>query len=197
MPQEPQNFDESQREKKIVNPAYGKDWWGTAKHTSPRLQLEYGLMRKRFGDTFALRVPKPYSESQNVYWEGDIEVNLAELPEDKRVFTVRLIYPAMWRHSKVPLYPSSAMSAMIVNHQDLPDISHIKDDDGYSIATHTHDVGVPCLFNPSDGKEYGWNPSKSNAIVMAGWCIDWLWARCMVPYVGKWIKIEHSVKYRD
>ena len=46
--------------------------WGTRDQVSNRLRLEVEMMRATFADTFRLVVPR----RGELYWVGDVEVNL-------------------------------------------------------------------------------------------------------------------------
>ena len=50
-------------------------WWGSKNNVSARLRLEVEAMRATFDNTFKLIVPLQGA----LYWEGDVELNLATL----------------------------------------------------------------------------------------------------------------------
>ena len=75
-------------------------WWGTRRQVSNRLRLEVEMMRATFADTFRLVVPR----RGDLYWEGDIEVNLAGIPQ--RTHTLRIIY--------VEGYPNRPAEAYVI-----------------------------------------------------------------------------------
>src|SRR5215510_7233023 len=52
-------------------------WWGSRSNVSPRLRLEVEAMRATFDNTFKLVVPN----MGLLYWEGQIELNLATLDD--------------------------------------------------------------------------------------------------------------------
>jgi hypothetical protein len=63
-----------------------ESWWGSRDHVSNRLKLEVEMMRATFADTFRLVVPR----RGDLYWTGDIEINLRGIPE--RMHTLRIVY---------------------------------------------------------------------------------------------------------
>jgi hypothetical protein len=62
-------------------------WWGSRSNVSPRLRLEVEAMRATFDDTFKLVVP----QYGILFWEGDVEVNLATL--DSPYHRIKITYP--------------------------------------------------------------------------------------------------------
>lgn len=139
------------------------EWWGTRENVSPRLRLEVEAMRLTFGNTFKLVVPK-YGL---LYWEGDVEINLARLRERSHV--LKILYPAD--------YPSRPAEAYVLS----PRIYSPK---------HQYEDGQLCLFNPKDGENYGWNPGRSTAVTVAAWAIQWIYAYYTWRATGDWPGIE-------
>ena len=143
-----------------------ENWWGTPSKVSNRLRLEVELMRATFADTFKLVVPK----NDLLYWIGDVEINLAGLTQ--RVHTVKLIYPKE--------YPNRPAEAYVLK----PNVYSEK---------HQFEDGQLCLFNPKDGITYGWNPSSSTVVTVAGWAIQWLYAYYTWRMTGDWPGIEERM----
>ncbi|MEP7291421.1 MAG: hypothetical protein ABI835_06535 [Chloroflexota bacterium] len=141
-------------------------WWGTRNNVSPRLRLEVEAMRAAFDDTFKLRVPP----MDKVYWEGTVELNLASLRTPDH--TLKIEYPND--------YPNRPAEAYVLK----PRIYSQK---------HQYEDGQLCLFNPKDGESYGWNPSRSTAVTVAGWAIQWLYAYYTWRSTGEWPGIEERV----
>ncbi len=142
-------------------------WWGTPRQVSSRLRLEVEMMRATFGDTFQLQVPK----RDNLYWIGDVEVNLKNIPQ--REHTLKIVY--------VEDYPNRPAEAYVLN----PEIYSEK---------HQFEDGQLCLFNPKDGVTYGWNPSTSTAVTVAGWAIQWLYAFYTWRATGRWPGLEERAR---
>lgn len=142
-------------------------WWGTKSSVSPRLRLEVEAMRATFGSTFKLVVPQ---FSPLLYWEGTVEINLANLRSP--FHSIKIMYPAE--------YPNRAAEAYILK----PKIYSEK---------HQYEDGQLCLFNPKDGEQYGWNPARSTAVVIAGWAVQWLYAYYTWRATGEWPGIEERV----
>lgn len=143
------------------------DWWGTRKNVSPRLRLEVEAMRAAFGNTFRLTVPQ---RAEMLYWSGDVTLNLAGIPI--REHSVKIIYPKE--------YPYRPAEAYVLR----PRIYSEK---------HQYEDGQLCLFNPKDGTTYGWNPSRSTAVTVAGWAIQWLYAYYTWRNTGDWPGIEENI----
>jgi len=141
-------------------------WWGTPDRVSNRLRLEVELMHATFADTFRLVVPK----NDLLYWIGDVEINLRGLPE--RIHTIKLIYPAE--------YPNRPAEAYVLR----PNVYSEK---------HQYEDGQLCLFNPKDGVTYGWNPSTSTVVTVAGWAIQWLYVYYTWRATGTWPGIEEHM----
>jgi hypothetical protein len=59
---------------------------------------------------------------------------------------------------------------------------------------HQFEDGQLCLFNPKDGVTYGWNPSTSTAVTVAGWAIQWLYAYYTWRATGTWPGIEERMR---
>jgi ubiquitin-protein ligase len=142
-------------------------WWGSRSNVSPRLRLEVEAMRATFGDTFKLRVP---SDNGLLYWEGAVELNLATLRQQEH--TLKIVYPND--------YPNRPAEAYVLK----PRIYSEK---------HQYEDGQLCLFNPKDGEHYGWNPSKSTAVTVTAWAIQWLYAYYTWRSTGDWPGIEERV----
>lgn len=124
-------------------------WWGTRRNVSPRLRIEVEAMRATFGDTFRLIVP----QDNVLYWVGEVDIGVTNAPQ--RGHMLKIIYPEQY-----PLRPPEAYVLK-------PYIYSPK---------HQFEDGQLCLFNPKDGTTYGWNPSRSTAVTVAGWAIQWLYA---------------------
>ena len=144
-------------------------WWGTRTRVSARLQLEVAVMRDTFPDTFRLSVP----EQGELYWEGEVELNLSSIPQ--RAHLLRIVYPTG--------YPNQAAEAYVRQ----PKIVSLK---------HQFKDGQLCLFNPRDGERYGWNPGRSTAVTVAGWAVQWLYAYYTWKATGNWPGLEERVKQR-
>jgi len=123
-------------------------------------------MRAAFENTFKLVVPT----QGMVYWEGWVEVNLAYLKTPHH--HLKIIYPVD--------YPSRPAEAYVLE----PRIYSEK---------HQYEDGQLCLFNPKDGEHYGWNPSRSTAVTVAGWAIQWLYAYYTWRATKEWPGIEERV----
>jgi ubiquitin-protein ligase len=140
------------------------NWWGTRSNVSARLRIEVAAMRASFGETFKLIVP---ASGAALYWEGEVEVNLATLRHPNH--TLKILYPAD--------YPNRPAEAYV----QTPRIYSEK---------HQYEDGQLCLFNPKDGTQYGWNPSRSTAVTVALWAVQWLYAYYTWRATGDWPGIE-------
>lgn len=123
-------------------------------------------MRAAFGDTFRLVVP----QNGVLYWVGIVEVNLANLRQ--REHELKILYPTD--------YPNRPAEAYVLK----PNIYSEK---------HQYEDGQLCLFNPKDGEHYGWNPSRSTAVTVTGWAIQWLYAYYTWRATNEWPGIEERV----
>ncbi len=142
-------------------------WWGTPDRVSARLRMEVEMMRATFADTFRLVVPR----RGDLYWLGDVEINLRRIPE--RMHTLKIVY--------VEGYPNRPAEAYVLK----PNVYSEK---------HQFEDGQLCLFNPRDGVSYGWNPSTSTAVTVAGWAIQWLYAYYTWRATGEWPGVEERLK---
>ncbi|HLU11351.1 MAG TPA: hypothetical protein VK003_16880 [Oceanobacillus sp.] len=141
-------------------------WWGTRSNVSPRLRLEVEAMRATFDNTFKLVVP----HNGLLYWEGQVELNLATLRQQEH--WLKIVYPND--------YPNRPAEAYVLK----PRIYSEK---------HQYEDGQLCLFNPKDGERYGWNPSKSTAVTVAAWAVQWLYAYYTWRSTGEWPGVEERV----
>jgi ubiquitin-protein ligase len=141
-------------------------WWGSRQNVSQRLRLEVEAMRAAFEDTFRLVVKAPA-----IYWIGAVEVNLEGIPQ--REHTLKILYPGD--------YPRRPPEAYVVR----PEIYSEK---------HQFEDGQLCLFNPKDGTTYGWNPSRSTAVTVAAWAVQWLYAYYTWRATGQWPGLEERVR---
>jgi len=141
-------------------------WWGTRKRVSARLQLEVAAMRDTFGDTFRLVVPR----RGDLYWEGEVELNMSSIRE--RSHRLHIVYPKG--------YPNRPAEAYVRK----PDIKSRK---------HQFEDGQLCLFNPRDGKTYGWNPGRSTAVTVTAWAVQWLYAYYTWKATNDWPGLEERV----
>lgn len=141
-------------------------WWGTRNNVSPRLRLEVEAMRATFGNTFKLIVPNVGP----LYWEGAVELNMATLRQSEHV--LKILYPDD--------YPNRPAEAYVLS----PRIYSEK---------HQYEDGQLCLFNPKDGEQYGWNPSRSTAVTVTAWAVQWLYAYYTWRATGQWPGIEERV----
>jgi ubiquitin-protein ligase len=144
------------------------NWWGTRKDVSPRLVWEVEAMRATFGKTFELVVP-PFGGL--LYWQGTVQVNMSILENPDH--TLKIVYPKE--------YPNRPAEAYCIK----PRIYSEK---------HQYEDGQLCLFNPKDGEQYGWNPSKSTAVTVAGWAVQWLYAYYTWRATGEWPGIEERIR---
>ncbi len=144
------------------------NWWGKRSKVSPRLIWEVEAMRASFGDTFRLEVP---SSTSPLYWQGTVQINMSVLSSPDHV--LRIVYPAA--------YPNRPAEAYCLH----PSIYSEK---------HQYEDGQLCLFNPKDGEQYGWNPSKSTAVTVAGWAVQWLYAYYTWRATGDWPGIEERIR---
>lgn len=147
-------------------------WWGTRSNVSTRLRLEVEAMRAAFGNTFRLIVPEVGDDK--LYWRGEVTLNLADVRWAKYVpnHILKILYPGD--------YPNRPAEAYVLK----PKIYSEK---------HQYEDGQLCLFNPKDGEHYGWNPSRSTAVTVAGWAIQWLYAYYTWRDTSKWPGIEERV----
>ena len=141
-------------------------WWGSKNNVSARLRLEVEAMRATFDNNFKLIVPPVGA----LYWEGDVELNLSTL--ESPFHRLKILYPSE--------YPNRPAEAYILR----PRIYSEK---------HQYEDGQLCLFNPKDGTQYGWNPSKSTAVTVAGWAVQWMYAYYTWRATGDWPGIEERV----
>ncbi|WP_119072475.1 hypothetical protein [Aggregatilinea lenta] len=141
-------------------------WWGSPDQVSTRLRLEVELMRATFADTFRLIVPK----RELLYWQGDVEINMHGIPQ--RLHTLKIIYPVE--------YPNRPAEAYVIK----PTVYSEK---------HQFEDGQLCLFNPKDGVTYGWNPSTSTAVTVAGWAVEWLYSYYTWRSTGVWPGVEEQM----
>ncbi len=146
-----------------------RNWWGTPSRVSTRLRAEVEMMRATFADTFRLTVPK----DGLLYWVGDVEINMRGIPE--RIHTLKILYPVD--------YPNRPAEAYVLK----PTVYSEK---------HQFEDGQLCLFNPRDGVTYGWNPSTSTAVTVAGWAIEWLYAYYTWRATKQWPGIEENMPLR-
>lgn len=141
-------------------------WWGSRQNVSPRLRLEVEAMRATFDNTFKLVVP----QFGVLYWEGIVDVNLSTVRQPQH--HLRITYPSD--------YPNRAAEAYVLK----PRIYSEK---------HQYEDGQLCLFNPKDGEHYGWNPSRSTAVTVTAWAIQWLYAYYTWRTTDEWPGIEERV----
>ena len=134
-------------------------WWGRRTNVSPRLRLEVEAMRATFGNTFKLVVP----DNGLLYWRGTVDVNLAGLR--RRDHELKIVYPRD--------YPNRPSEAYVLQ----PRVYSEK---------HQYEDGQLCLFNPKDGEQYGWNPSRSTAVTVTAWAVQWLYAFYTWKATGDW-----------
>lgn len=144
------------------------NWWGSRKKVSPRLVWEVEAMKATFGNTFKLIVPN----SGLLHWEGLVDVNLSILKAEHREHALKIVYPKE--------YPNRPAEAYLI----YPQIYSEK---------HQYEDGQLCLFNPKDGEQYGWNPSKSTAVTVAGWAVQWIYAYYTWRATDQWPGIEERV----
>jgi hypothetical protein len=142
------------------------EWWGTHRNVSPRLRLEVEAMRATFENTFRLIVPK---DNSPLYWVGDVYINLARLRRPEH--TLKIVYPKD--------YPNRPAESYILK----PELFSTK---------HQYEDGQLCLFNPKDGENYGWNPSRSTAVTVTAWSIQWIYAYYTWRATGDWPGIEET-----
>jgi len=143
-------------------------WWGTRANVSTRLRLEVEAMRATFGNTFKLVVPKRGNDL--LYWQGAVEVNLKGLRDPEHM--LKILYPAD--------YPNRPAEAYVLS----PRVYSEK---------HQYEDGQLCLFNPKDGEQYGWNPSRSTAVTVTAWAVQWLYAYYTWKATGDWPGIEERI----
>lgn len=141
-------------------------WWGSKNNVSNRLRLEVEAMRATFDNTFKLVVPPMGA----LYWEGDVEINLATLQSP--LHRLKILYPNEYPHRPAEAY---VLRPRIYSEK------------------HQYEDGQLCLFNPKDGTQYGWNPGKSTAVTVTGWAVQWIYAYYTWRATGEWPGIEERV----
>ncbi len=147
-------------------------WWGTRQNVSSRLRLEVQAMHAAFGDTFRLIVP----QWAPLHWIGTVEINMRDVPHKimpRRDHTLKILYPNEYPHR--------------------PPEAYVLEPRIYS-EKHQFEDGQLCLFNPKDGTNYGWNPSSSTAVTVAGWGIQWIYAYYTWRITGDWPGVEERVR---
>jgi len=142
-------------------------WWGTRTNVSPRLRLEVEAMRAAFGNTFHLTVPP---KAGLLHWTGEVDINLSTVKD--RTHTLKVVYPEN--------YPNRPAEAYVLR----PRVYSEK---------HQYEDGQLCLFNPKDGMTYGWNPSRSTSVTVAGWAVQWLYAYYTWRHTGDWPGEEERI----
>ena len=148
------------------------NWWGTKDKVSPRLIWEVEAMKATFGNTFKLVVPP---RRGLVFWRGVVEINMrmSRFSSFQSEHTLDIVYP-----KEYPNRPAEAYCRK-------PKIYSEK---------HQYEDGQLCLFNPKDGEQYGWNPSKSTAVTVTGWAVQWLYAYYTWRSTGQWPGIEERIR---
>ncbi len=149
-------------------------WWGTPKATSQRLQFEFKVMRRVFGNTFQLDRPNSGRYKGKICWVGDVDINIA-VSENPGKHTLRVVYPDD--------YPNKPPEA----YCERPKIRS---------KVHQYLDGELCLFNRNDGASHGWNPSKSTGVTIVGWAIQWFYAYYSWKATGDWPGLEETVPRR-
>lgn len=143
-----------------------ENWWGTRRRVSARLRLEVEAMRAVFKDTFRLIVPE---DDGLLYWRGVVDINLARLRQPEH--TLKILYPRD--------YPNRPAEAYVLSPQIYSE-------------KHQYEDGQLCLFNPKDGENYGWNPSRSTAVTVTAWAVQWIYAYYTWRVTNEWPGIEES-----
>jgi hypothetical protein len=151
-------------------------WWFKDGKPTSRFAIEIKAMTDGFGDLF--KIPKQSILDGNPYWVGNINVNIEEVPDARRNTKIIIKYPSY--------YPSRGAIPKLDSHA----FSYA--DDG-RVTPHVYSDGNPCLYNPSNGATYGWNPSRSTATTIAAWTIDWIYAWWHWNLKGEWLGYEHDV----
>jgi hypothetical protein len=129
--------------------------------------MEFDAMQALFNDTFVLTVPK----WGPLYWTGAVEINMQGVPQ--RHHKIQIIYP-----DGFPYRPPEA---------------YVREPRGLYSEKHQFEDGQLCLFNPKDGENYGWNPTRSTAATIAGWAIQWLYAYYTWRSTGSWPGVEERI----
>lgn len=91
---------------------------------------------------------------------------------EKEAWEFRIEYPSN--------YPASAPRAIVQKPRLVLFTPHIW-------------RGALCLFNPSDGREYGWNPNTGTGATIALWAIEWVRAYLYWHRTSKWPGIQETV----
>ena len=146
-------------------------WWGTHQEVSPRLRLEVEAMKASFGKTFRLNVP---TNNLLLYWQGAVILNMTTIPHPQH--TLKIVYPQD--------YPYAPAEAYVLHPTIESPIHQYKD-------------GQLCLFNPKDGTNYGWNPSKGTAVTVTSWAIQWLYADYTWRITREWPGEEERITQSD
>lgn len=137
-------------------------WWGTKDKLSPRFVTEAKAMRQHFGDRAKLVVPQ---NGATPSWMVTVDINLKELDKNQREHTIQITYSSD--------YPNQAPIAKVVN----PRISS---------SRHQYHDDRLCLFNPHEGRNHGWNPSKGTVLTIALWSVQWIYSYYTWTYSGLW-----------
>jgi ubiquitin-protein ligase len=141
-------------------------WWGTPENVSKRFVAEYKAMKEQFKDRANFEV----DQEGILTWTIRVNVGLAEIPKEQREHTIRIVCDSN--------YPNAAPAAFC---------------DDIETSRHMYGSNKLCLFNPSEGTNHGWNPSRSTALTVALWSTQWLYAHYTWKVTGRWPGDEHNV----
>jgi hypothetical protein len=59
-------------------------------------------------------------------------------------------------------------------------------------SPHKFGGGQLCLFNPSEGRNHGWDPAKSTGVTIALWSKEWIYAYYSWRETGRWPGYQES-----
>lgn len=164
-------------------------WWGTRTQVSPRLKLEIEKLKQHFDmKSISLVMPEQVTQllsarsfghdESSLGFQGTFTLNVEGIEPERLTHTIMVV-----THDN---YPNHAPDVFCLT-QDKFKQKH---------SPHTYGGGKMCLYNPSEGRNHGWNPGKGTVANSMLWGVQWLYARLFYDERGHWVGEEERVSER-
>lgn len=168
-------------------------WWGdwnpkSREHdATPRMSLEFEAWRNQFPRNNII-------ELAPTDWEGTVWFQVRNIDsgydEHNRLYLILTIRFAEGESRQQMRWEEKEYRIKVVYPEQYPSQapkSYLAGESLYMWSTpHVYADGQLCLFNPSDGRNRGWNPSKHNGATIALWSVQWIRAHKHYQRTNRW-----------
>lgn len=170
-------------------------WWGNLDEASPRMVLEVKVMKEHFAKG------KKREIDMQVHWDEPFWVESEGLEsgfdeENRFYWLLHLRFGKKRLWSRKTEWEEETWVIKIFYPQEFPSFgprAYIVRPRVFAAPHAVGSGGSLCLYNPRDGRDHGWDPSKGTGATIALWTIQWIRAYRYYQEYHDWPGPEESV----